>query len=91
VRGYEEGGLGSGRSDLQTTAEYRNPTGARLKPGNGFGYGAGIRINTPFFAPIRLDYARNNLGEDRVQFGFGDRVLSLSRQFEIHSKSLGET
>jgi outer membrane protein insertion porin family len=100
VRGYEEGGLGSGRSYLQATAEYRfplisalggsvfadygtdlgtgnsvpgDPAGARLKPGNGFGYGAGIRINTPFFAPIRLDYARNNLGEDRVQFGFGDR------------------
>lgn len=100
VRGYEEGGLGSGRSYLQATAEYRfplisalggsvfadygtdlgtgnlvpgNPAGARLKPGNGFGYGVGIRINTPLFAPIRLDYARNNLGEDRVQFGFGDR------------------
>jgi outer membrane protein insertion porin family len=99
VRGYEEGDVGSGRSYLQATAEYRfplfsllggslfadygtdlgtgrsvpgDPAGSRLKPGNGFGYGAGVRINTPF-SPIRLDYARNNLGEERIQFGFGDR------------------
>jgi outer membrane protein insertion porin family len=99
VRGYEEGAVGSGRSYLQATAEYRfpllsilggslfadyasdlgtgrsvpgDPAGTRLKPGNGFGYGVGVRINLPF-APVRLDYGRNNLGEDRIQFGFGDR------------------
>jgi Omp85 superfamily domain len=58
--------LGTGRSVPG------DPAGSRLKPGNGFGYGAGVRINTPF-SPIRLDYARNNLGEERIQFGFGDR------------------
>jgi outer membrane protein insertion porin family len=100
VRGYEEGDVGTGRSYLQATAEYRfplfsivggslfadygsdlgtgrsvpgDPAGTRLKPGNGFGYGAGIRLNTGILGSLRLDYGRNNLGEDRIQFGFGDR------------------
>ncbi len=99
VRGYEDGDVGTGRSFLQATAEYRfpifsflggalfadygsdlgtgsavpgNPAATRLKPGNGFGYGIGARIQTPL-APIRLDFGRNNLGEERIQFGFGDR------------------
>ncbi len=100
VRGFEDGDVGTGRSFLQATAEYRfplvsflggtlfadygsdlgsgksvvgDPAGTRLKPGNGFGYGVGVRIQNPFFAPIRLDFGRNNLGEERIQFGFGDR------------------
>jgi outer membrane protein insertion porin family len=99
VRGYEDGDVGSGRSYLQATAEYRfpivsflggaffadygtdlgsgssvpgDPAGTRLKPGNGFGYGAGVRIQSPL-GQIRLDFGRNNLGEERIQFGFGDR------------------
>lgn len=99
VRGYEDGDVGSGRSFVQATAEYRfpiisflggavfadygsdlgsgksvpgDPAGTRLKPGNGFGYGLGVRVQTPL-APIRLDYGRNNLGEERIQFGLGDR------------------
>ena len=99
VRGFEDGDVGTGRSFLQATAEYRfpigsflggalfadygsdlgsgksvpgDPAGTRLKPGNGFGYGIGIRIQNPI-APIRLDFGRNNLGEERIQFGFGDR------------------
>ncbi len=100
VRGYEEGAVGTGRSYLQATAEYRfplfsvlggslfadygsdlgtgrsvpgDPAGTRLKPGSGFGYGAGVRINTGILGSLRLDYGRNNLGEERIQFGFGDR------------------
>ncbi len=99
VRGYEDGGLGSGRSYVQATAEYRFPlisivglgvfadfgsdlgTGSdvpgtpavsRGKPGNGIGYGAGLRINSPI-GPIRIDYAINSLKEGRIQFGIGER------------------
>jgi outer membrane protein insertion porin family len=100
VRGYEEGAIGSGRSYLQATAEYRfpivsflglgifadygtdlgtgssvagNPAGVRSKPGNGLGYGAGLRVLQTPIGPIRLDYGINNLGETRIQFGLGDR------------------
>jgi outer membrane protein insertion porin family len=100
VRGYEEGDIGSGRSYVQATAEYRfpifsflglgifgdygtdlgtgssvtgNPAGVRSKPGNGFGYGAGIRILQTPLGTIRLDYGINNLGEKRIQFGLGER------------------
>ncbi|AFY96448.1 BamA/TamA family outer membrane protein [Chamaesiphon minutus] len=99
VRGYEDGDVGSGRSYLQATAEYRfpivsffglgifadygtdlgtgssvpgNPAGARSKPGNGFGYGAGVRFQSPI-GPLRLDYAINDLKETRIQFGLGER------------------
>ena len=99
VRGYEDGDVGSGRSYIQATAEYRfplisivggeifadygsdlgtgnsvpgNPAGLRGKPGNGFGYGAGIRVNSPI-GPIRIDYALNNRAETRIQFGIGER------------------
>jgi outer membrane protein insertion porin family len=100
VRGYEEGAVGSGRSYIQATAEYRfpivsflglgifadygtdlgtgstvsgNPAGVRSKPGNGFGYGAGLRLLQTPIGPIRLDYGINNLGETRIQFGLGER------------------
>ncbi|MEO1763078.1 MAG: BamA/TamA family outer membrane protein [Cyanobacteria bacterium J06629_18] len=99
VRGFGEGELGTARSFLQASAEYRfpvfsllsgalffdaatdlgtadsvtgNPAGARNKPGNGFGYGLGVRVKSPL-GPIRLDYGYNNDGESRVQFGIGER------------------
>ena len=99
VRGFGEGELGTARSFLQASAEYRfpvfsllsgalffdaatdlgtassvtgNPAGARDKPGNGFGYGLGVRVKSPL-GPIRLDYGYNNDGESRVQFGIGER------------------
>jgi len=49
-----------------------NPAGVRSKPGSGFGYGAGIRVNSPI-GPIRIDYAFNNRSESRIQFGIGER------------------
>ncbi|WP_373543453.1 BamA/TamA family outer membrane protein [Chamaesiphon sp.] len=49
-----------------------DPAGLRGKPGNGFGYGAGLRINSPI-GSIRIDYALNNLSQTRIQFGIGER------------------
>jgi outer membrane protein insertion porin family len=48
-----------------------NPGGVRGKPGNGFGYGAGIRVRTPLGA-LRLDYGLSDEGS-RFHFGFGER------------------
>ncbi len=99
VRGYDEGDVGSGRSFIQATAEYRfpifsvvggalfldyasdlgtgdnvpgNPAGIRGKPGNGFGYGLGIRVQSPL-GPIRIDYGFNDQGDSRLHFGIGER------------------
>lgn len=99
VRGYEEGDLGSGRSFVQATAEYRfplfsvvggalfvdvasdlgsgssvpgDPAGERGKPGSGFGYGVGLRVQSPL-GPLRIDYGLNDDGDSRINFGFGER------------------
>ncbi|EDX73098.1 outer membrane protein, OMP85 family, putative [Coleofasciculus chthonoplastes PCC 7420] len=99
VRGYDEGEVGSGRSFIQATAEYRFPiisvvggalfvdfasdlgTGddvpgepaiVRDKPGTGFGYGIGIRVQSPL-GPIRVDYGFNDEGDSRLHFGIGER------------------
>ena len=49
-----------------------NPAGVRDKPGSGFGYGLGVRINSPL-GPIRVDYGFNDEGEGRFHFGIGER------------------
>ncbi|MGD1857296.1 MAG: BamA/TamA family outer membrane protein [Leptolyngbyaceae cyanobacterium] len=100
VRGYDEGDLGSGRSYVQATAEYRfplftsflggalfvdygsdlgsgssvpgDPAIVRGKPGDGFGYGAGVRVQTPLGA-LRLDYGFGDDGDGRIHFGIGER------------------
>ena len=99
VRGYDEGEVGSGRSFVQATAEYRfpifavvggaffvdvgtdlgtgdnvpgDPAGVRGKPGSGFGYGLGVRVQSPL-GPIRIDYGLNNEGDSRLHFGIGER------------------
>ncbi|BAY64565.1 surface antigen D15 domain-containing protein [Calothrix brevissima NIES-22] len=58
--------LGSGNTVLG------DPAGARNKPGNGFGYGAGVRLDSPL-GILRADYGINDQGESRVQFGIGQR------------------
>lgn len=99
VRGYGEGELGSARSYVQATAEYRfpiysvvggafffdvgsdlgsgsavpgNPSGIRDLPGSGYGYGLGIRVQSPL-GPIRIDYGFNDSGDSRLHFGIGER------------------
>ncbi|MEB3359301.1 MAG: BamA/TamA family outer membrane protein [Synechococcales bacterium] len=99
VRGYDAGDLGSGRSFLQATAEYRfpifsivggalffdvgtdlgtasdvpgEPAEIRDKPGTGFGYGLGVRIQSPL-GPIRVDYGINDEGDGQIHFGIGER------------------
>ena len=49
-----------------------NPGGVREKPGDGIGYGGGIRVQSPL-GPIRIDYAINDEGDTRFHFGIGER------------------
>ncbi|BCL34340.1 outer membrane protein assembly factor [Nostoc sp. MS1] len=99
VRGYDAGSVGSGRSYVLASAEYRfpivpvvggvlfadfasdlgsgdtvlgDPAGVRGKPGSGFGYGAGLRVDSPL-GLIRADYGINDQGESRVQLGIGQK------------------
>lgn len=99
VRGYGTGEVGSGRSFVLASAEYRfpildflggvvfadfasdlgsgdtvlgEPAVVRDKPGTGFGYGAGVRVNSAI-GLIRADFGFNDQGESRLQFGFGHR------------------
>ena len=58
--------LGSGSSVLG------EPGVVRGKPGTGFGYGAGVRVNSPV-GIIRADYAFTDQGDSRLQFGLGQR------------------
>lgn len=100
VRGYGSGDVGSGRSYVLASAEYRipilstplsgvlfadfasdlgsgdtvpgEPGVVRDKPGTGFGYGAGLRVNSPL-GVLRADFGFNNQGESRLQFGIGQQ------------------
>jgi len=48
------------------------PGVARLLPGSGYGYGVGVRIQSPVGA-IRVDYGIPEQGGGRIQFGIGER------------------
>ncbi|ERN11759.1 hypothetical protein AMTR_s00022p00244130 [Amborella trichopoda] len=74
VRGYEEGAVGSGRSYAVGSSEVsvRDPAGARGKLGSGYGYGVGIRIDSPL-GSLRLEYAFNDRHAKRFHFGVGLR------------------
>lgn len=48
------------------------PGPSRGKPGGGFGYGAGVRVQTPL-GPLRIDYGFNDDGQGRLHFGIGER------------------
>ncbi len=49
-----------------------DPAGVRGKPGSGFGYGIGVRVQSPL-GPIRVDYGFNDQGDSRLHFGIGER------------------
>ncbi|KAJ0988151.1 hypothetical protein J5N97_006507 [Dioscorea zingiberensis] len=49
-----------------------DPAGARGKPGSGYGYGGGIRVDSPL-GPLRLEYALNDRHARRFHFGVGHR------------------
>ena len=49
-----------------------SPGPDRGKPGSGFGYGAGVRVQTPL-GPIRVDYGFSDEGDGRLHFGIGER------------------
>ena len=49
-----------------------DPAGERDKPGTGFGYGLGVRIQSPL-GPIRIDYGLNSEGDSQFHFGIGER------------------
>jgi outer membrane protein insertion porin family len=60
-------------SDLGTGSDVPgNPAGVRGKPGSGFGYGVGVRVQSPL-GPIRVDYGFNDQGDSRIHFGIGER------------------
>jgi len=48
------------------------PSIRRDLPGSGFGYGLGVRVQSPL-GPIRVDYAINDDSESRIHFGIGER------------------
>ncbi|MFB2938002.1 BamA/TamA family outer membrane protein [Aerosakkonemataceae cyanobacterium BLCC-F154] len=60
-------------TDLGTAGDVPGrPAEIRNKPGTGFGYGVGVRIQSPL-GPIRIDYGFNDEGDSRFQFGIGER------------------
>ncbi|MEE3716157.1 BamA/TamA family outer membrane protein [Tumidithrix elongata RA019] len=54
------------------TAVIGNPAGVRGKPGNGGGYGVGVRIQSPLGA-IRVDYGIGTNGSTQFSFGLGEK------------------
>ena len=48
------------------------PSIERDLPGAGYGYGLGIRVQSPL-GPIRVDYAINDDGGNEIQFGIGEK------------------
>jgi outer membrane protein insertion porin family len=60
-------------TDLGTGDDVQgDPAGIRDKPGSGYGYGVGIRVQSPL-GQIRVDYAINDEGDNRIHFGIGER------------------
>lgn len=58
-------------SDLDSGVQVLgDPAGARGKPGSGYGFGAGIRVDTPV-GPLRIEYAYNDSGKRRFHLGIG--------------------
>lgn len=57
---------------LRCCTSLGDPAGARLKPGSGYGFGVGIRLDSPL-GPLRLEYAFNDSQNKRFHFGVGHR------------------
>ena len=49
-----------------------NPAGARNKPGDGAGYGIGVRVQSPLCS-IRVDYGIGSNGGTQFSFGLGEK------------------
>ena len=49
-----------------------SPSIVRDLPGSGFGYGLGVRVQSPL-GPIRVDYGINDEGDSQIQFGIGEK------------------
>ena len=48
------------------------PSVLRGLPNSGFGYGAGVRVQSPL-GPIRVDFAVNDDSDTEIQFGIGEK------------------
>ncbi|MEO1209337.1 MAG: BamA/TamA family outer membrane protein [Cyanobacteria bacterium J06638_20] len=60
-------------TDLGTGSDVPGePAEIRDKPGTGFGYGLGLRVQSPIGA-VRIDYGFNDDGDGRLHFGIGER------------------
>ncbi|WP_439341157.1 BamA/TamA family outer membrane protein [Vacuolonema iberomarrocanum] len=60
-------------TDLGTGSDVPGePAEIRDKPGTGFGYGVGLRVQSPIGA-VRVDYGFNDEGDGRLHFGIGER------------------
>ncbi|MEO1146237.1 MAG: BamA/TamA family outer membrane protein [Cyanobacteria bacterium J06638_22] len=60
-------------TDLGTGSDVPGePAEIRDKPGTGFGYGIGLRVQSPIGA-VRVDYGFNDDGDGRIHFGIGER------------------
>ncbi|MEI6064016.1 MAG: BamA/TamA family outer membrane protein, partial [Pseudanabaena sp. ELA748] len=60
-------------TDFGTAADVPgNPAGARNKPGNGAGYGIGVRVQSPL-GSIRVDYGMSSNGGVQFSFGLGEK------------------
>ena len=56
-------------SDLGTSTR---PSVLLNKPGTGYGYGLGVRVQSPL-GQIRVDYGINDSGGSQINFGIGER------------------
>ncbi|WP_017306969.1 BamA/TamA family outer membrane protein [Spirulina subsalsa] len=59
-------------SDLGSTSPTVGADGVTTNRGVGFGYGAGLRVNSPV-GILRADFGLNDQGESRFHFGVGHR------------------
>ena len=61
-------------TDLGSSASVLGAPGIqRGRSGSGFGYGAGLRVKVPVVGLLRADWGFNDRGENRIQFGVGQK------------------